>query len=452
MDKRVIVVFLLALPALAASSGEQALDPLDQWPQWRGPLGSGVAPHASPPVQWSEDENVRWKAPIPGLGHSTPVVWGDLVFLTTAIPIGEELEPQSGPAHGAHDNFASLHRQEFVVLAVDGRDGEIAWRKTVRGEQPHEGMHVTGSWASNSPVTDGERLFAFFGSGGLYCLDLNGELLWETDFGDMESKHGHGEGSSPALHGDTLVINWDHEGESFVVALDKGTGDERWKVERDEGTSWSTPLVVEHGGKPQVIVSATHRVRGYDLATGEVVWECGGMSGNVVASPVAADGMVYVASSYEKQAMMAIRLASAKGDITATDAIAWTRNHQTPYVPSPLLYGDTLYFIRHLQGYLSCVEAKTGKTHYGSQRLPGVRRVYASPLGAADRVYVVGRGGVTYVLRRGADLDVLARNVLDDTFSASPAAVGDKLYLRGERHLYCIAEDGAEEGLDSGPN
>jgi outer membrane protein assembly factor BamB len=181
-------------------------------------------------------------------------------------------------------------------------------------ELPHEAGHFTGSLASNSPITDGERLFAFFGSRGLYCFDFDGKLQWQSSFGQMQTKHAHGEGSTPALHGDTVVVNWDHEGRSFVTALDKRTGRERWKVDRDEATSWASPIVVEHGGKPQVIISGTKRTRGYDLESGRVLWECGGLSSNIVASPVAADGMVFAGSSYEIQSMLAIRLEGASGE------------------------------------------------------------------------------------------------------------------------------------------
>jgi outer membrane protein assembly factor BamB len=331
-------------------------------------------------------------------------------------------------------------------LAIDRGTGEILWQRTVRDERPHEGAHATGSWASNSPVTDGEHLFAFFGSRGLYALDLDGKVLWEVDLGKMQSFHGHGEGSSPALYGDTLVVNWDHQGESFVIALDKRTGTQRWKTARDEITSWSTPLIVEHAGKQQVVVGATKRVRAYDLATGKQLWACGGLSRNVVASPVASDGLVFVGNSYDWQAMMAIRL-SSEGDVTGTDAVVWKQDRHTPYVPSPVLYGGMLCYLKHNQAVLTCVEAKTGKTIFGPQRLPGVRNVFASPVGAADRIYIADRDGNTSVIKRSESFEVLATNHLDDGFSASPAIAGDELFLRGERHLYCLAEADAKAAV-----
>lgn len=441
MKRAVIWALAAALLPLAALAGEPAaLDADRQWPQWRGPLGTGVAPHGDPPVEWSEDLNVRWKLALPGTGHSTPIIWGHRLFLTAAVPHGEAITPPSHSDHGAHDNMTPDQRHKFVVLAVDRRDGKILWQKTVRDELPHEATHVTGSWASNSAVTDGERLYAHFGSRGLHALDFDGNVLWQKDFGDMQTRHSHGEGSSPALYGDTLIVNWDHQGDSFVAALDKATGKERWRAGRDEITSWSTPIVVENAGKPQVIVSATKRVRAYDLATGDVVWECAGLSRNVVASPVAGHGMVYVANSYDWQVLLAIRLADAKGDVTGTDAVVWSRDRDTPYVPSPLLYGDMLIFLKHSHAILTVVNAKSGEPLLGPARIQGLTNIFASPVGAADRIYIVGREGDTAVIRRGGEFELLARNHLDDSFSASPAVAGEALYLRGQRHLYCIAE------------
>ena len=429
---------LILLP-LQAAEGEPAGE--GHWPQWRGPLGTGVAPQGDPPVEWAEDRNVRWKLPLPGSGHGTPVIWGDRIFLTTAIPYGDVVDGTYPEDHGAHDNVAPNRRLHFVVLAVDREAGKILWQRTVHSGSPHEGTHTTGSWASASPVTDGEHLFASFGSQGLYALTPDGEPVWHKDLGDMRIRHSHGEGSSPALHGNTLVINWDHQGDSFVVALDKATGRERWRSDRDEITSWSSPLIVQHRGKAQVVIAATGRVRGYDLKTGRLLWQCGGLSRNVVASPVAAGGYVYVANSYDAQVMMAIRLEVAKGDITGTDAVAWTLHRHTPYVPSPLLYEGQLFFVKHLQSFLSAVDAKTGKVLFGPARLPVPQMIFASPVGAADRIYVAGRGGVTTVLKRSNRFEVLAVNRLEDSFSASPAVAGDALYLRGERYLYRLSRE-----------
>jgi outer membrane protein assembly factor BamB len=432
-----ITICLVSLAAAAEPGGDAQND----WPQWRGPLGTGVAPNGQPPIEWSDTKNIRWKTELPGKGHSTPIVWGERIFLTTAIPYGDPVKARLPDRPGTHDNLTMTHRHEFAVVAVSRKTGKILWQQAVHKELPHEAGHVSASLASASPVTDGERVFAFFGSRGLYCLDLDGKLLWKKDLGEMHTKHGHGEGSSPALHGDTLVVNWDHEEQSFLVAVDKRTGKQLWRVARTEDTSWATPIVVEHGGKAQVIVPGTNRLRGYDLATGAVIWECAGLSSNIVASPVSANGIVYSGSSYDTRNLLAIRLDGAKGDITGKEQVLWNRRRGTPYVPSPLLYGDSLYTLNHYQGVISRLDIKTGDDQGGPFRLQAITNVYASPVGAAGRIYVTSRDGVTQVMSHGAPMPkMLATNRLDDTISASAAIAGKELYLRGEKYLYCIAE------------
>ncbi len=430
----------LLLASLASFSLLPAA-PADTWPQWRGPLANGVAPRANPPIQWSETNNIRWKFPVPGKGHSSPIVFGDSVYVLSAVPVGPVQKPVYDDAPGVHDSVPVTHRHLFVALAINRRDGKLSWQKALREEWPHEGGHETGSLASNSPVTDGEHLYVFFGSRGLYCLKLNGEVEWQKDLGRMHTLHAHGEGSSPVLHGDTLIVNWDHEAGSFLHAFDKRTGKLLWKVPRDEKTSWSTPLIVEHEGKPQIIVSASKRVRGYDLATGAQLWECAGLTDNVVSSPVYYEGIVIAGNSYYSQAMVAIRLAGAKGDITDTDRVAWRLNRLTPYVSSPLLYDDTLYFIRHNQNIISRLDPVSGKPRGEPLRLDGITDfIFSSPVGAAGRIYITGRDGNTVVLHHDRENATLALNHLDDAFSASAAIVDRELYLRGEHFLYCIAQ------------
>ncbi|MGI9457431.1 MAG: PQQ-binding-like beta-propeller repeat protein [Aeoliella sp.] len=441
--RRLICLVTVSMPlALVALAGELRGDEAENWPQWRGPLATGAAPHGDPPLVWDETsgKNIRWKTEIPGRGHSSPIVWDDFIFLTTAIAFGDPLPPRPSTAPGNHDNLPVTHQHRFVALAVSRSSGKILWQKTLREALPHEQGHYTASLASSAPVTDGQHLFAFFGSFGLYCLNFAGELIWEADFGIMQSLHGHGEGSAPALYKDTLIINWDHEGQSFIVALDKNSGKQRWKVMRNEVTSWSTPIIIEHAGKAQVIVSGTSRVRGYDLADGKVVWECGGLSANIVASPVSADGMVFAGSSYDKRALLAIHLKGAVGDITGTDQIAWTRSRGTPYVPSPLLYDGGLYFLSHYQGILSRVDANTGDDRPGPIRLPEIRNVYASPVAANSRIYVTDLEGTTVVFSSGDAPQPLAINHISESVSASAAIAGRHLFLRGEKHLYCLEE------------
>ena len=434
----VITTFLWVTDALS--------DAEKYWHQWRGPQASGVAPHGDPPIEWSENKNIRWKTEIPGQGHATPIVWDDIVFVTSAVETNKQIElaPIEEPRRrrgrrGRSAAPSSVH--QFVIFAINRSDGSIRWQQVAREEVPHEGTHQTGSWAANSPITDGEHVYAYFGSRGLYCYDMGGNLQWEKDLGDMTTRRSFGEGSSPALYGDVIVINWDHEGNSFIVALDKRTGEELWKVDRNESTSWATPIVVEHNGTPQVVVNATNRTRGYDLATGKTLWECGGMTANTIPSPVTADGIVYVTSGFRGNALQAIRLAEAEGDITGAAAIVWDYGRDTPYVPSPLLYGDTLYFLKHNRGMLSAFNASTGEAHYGPERLEGISDVYASPVGAGDRIYIADRDGVTLVIKHGSTLEILAENVLNDGFNASPAIVGKEIFLRGNKSLYCIASN-----------
>ena len=411
------------------------------WPQWRGAAGTGVAPDATPPLTWSETKNLRWKTAVPGLGHSSPVVAGGRVFLTSAVEVGEAVAPVYDNAPGSHDNKGVSHTHSFRVLAISLATGRIEWDREVARSFPHEGGHVTGSLASNSPVTDGEAVYAFFGSRGLYCLSCDdGSLRWKKDLGRLTTHHAHGEGASPALYGETLVVPWDQESGSCVYALDKKSGRQLWKCDREEITTWATPVVTVVGGAPQVVLSATTRIRGYDLATGREIWSCGGMSRNVIATPVAADGRIYCGCSYDVRAMIGINLEGAAGDITATDHVLWSTNQRTPYVPSPLLYDGRLYFLAHYQGMLSCLDGATGARAAGPVRINDVLDVYSSPVGAAGRIYVTDRSGLTVVIKHDRTLEELSRNQLDDRFSASAALVGQDLVLRGEKNLYCLRE------------
>jgi outer membrane protein assembly factor BamB len=440
-----------------ATKAEQTTNFEKNWHYWRGPHATGVAVNANPPTTWSETENIRWKVRIPGMGHATPIVWEDKIYIQTAIKgekpeVKEEAEEKESadfnPFSGflpqeqgrGRDNDRNAAPYKFNILALNRSTGDVLWEKTLREEVPHEGIHGTASFASNSPITDGEHIYAYFGSRGLYCLDMQGNLKWEKDIGQMRKRNTFGEGSCPIIHGNTIVIVQDHEGPSFIIALDKRTGDELWKMDRDERTTWTSPIVVEHGGKAQVIVPATNRSRSYDLETGEVLWECGGMTGNVIPTPIAADGFVYLISGFRGAALQAVNLANAAGDITGSeDAIAWEYDRNTPYVPSPLLHGDILYFLNR-DNIISAIDRITGTLHYGPQRLNGISGIYASVVGAADRVYVASRNGAVAVIQHGPEFQILATNRLDDSFNASPAIVGSELYLRGSQYLYCIAE------------
>jgi outer membrane protein assembly factor BamB len=410
------------------------------WLQWRGPMGTGVAPDSSPPTEWSESQNIRWKSSIPGKGHSTPIVTAKYVFLTTAIPIGPKLPPKMSGRPGEHDNLPVDSRYQFAVVCLDRQSGEIRWQTPVHEAIPLEAGHNTGSLASASPVSDGKFIYAHFGSYGLFCLNFDGQVVWQKDFGQMHSKHGHGEGASPALHDNLLVINWDDEEHSFVVAIDTTNGQEVWRRDRKEDTSWSSPIIIELNGRQQVVVCGTNRLRGYDLMSGDVLWECGGMSSNIVATPVFRNGILYVGSSYEKRVLMAIDLNGAKGDITESKRILWSRSRGTPYVPSMLLYGDSLYFLTHYQNVLTRVDGPSGRDNPGTTRLGSLGNIYASPVGASGHVYITDLAGTTEVIEHGPIPRTISVNRLDEGFAASLAIAGNEIFARSEHHLYCIAE------------
>jgi len=357
------------------------------------------------------------------------------VFITTAIPLNVPLAESHAPRGGVSPRIA--HR--FVVMAFDRKDGRVVWERNVRQETPHEGSHPdSGTWASPSVVTDGEVLIASFESRGIFAYDLNGKTVWETDLGDKSMRNEFGEGSSPVLHKNHLVVVWDHTKGSFVAALDKRTGRELWRVGRDEIDTWATPYVVETGGRAQVIVPGMNKLQSYDLETGNVVWHSPGLTMNPIPSPVGEGGLVIATSGFRGNNLKAIRVADAKGDLTGTPAIVWSLDKDTPYVPSPLLYDGFLYLIKTNSPILSAFDAKTGKPHYQLQRIEGMREVYASPVGASGRVYLTGRDGSTTVIKNSGSYEVLAKNVLDDGFDASAALVDNEMYLRGHRYLYSL--------------
>jgi outer membrane protein assembly factor BamB len=418
---------------------------LDNWHQWRGPLANGTAPKGDPPVKWDEKTNVKWKTPIPGKGSATPIVWGDRVFVLTALDTGRQADPADLPK--PDDRFekrttAPTTYYQFIVYCLDRQTGKVLWQKTAAEQVPHEGHQPTHSFAAGSPTTDGRYLYVSFGSRGLYCYDLEGKLQWTRDFGKMATRLGWGEAVTPTLHGDTLVVSWDQEAGSFITALDARTGATRWKTSRDEPTTWTTPLVVEYQGRTQVVVNGTNRARSYDLATGQELWQCGSQTPavNPIPSAVRYGDRVICMSGYKTMTARAIAL-DATGDVTKSDKVAWHHDRGTPYVPSPLLAGNRLYFTQLNDPFLTCLDAETGKPVFDRVRLAGLGSVYASPVCAAGRIYLPDRDGTTLVFKKSDKLEILATNRLGETIDASPAVVGKQLFLRGEKHLFCIEEN-----------
>lgn len=413
-----------------------------QWPSWRGPLSDGVAPHANPPVEWSETKNVKWKVPVPGNGSATPIVWGNSIFVLTAIPT--EREKEAGGALQQRRRRGGFNRGEpptnyyqFAVLCYDRETGRELWRKVATEQVPHEPGHPTNTFASGSPTTDGQRLFVSFGSYGVFCYDLDGNRKWNVDLGDMKTRNGFGEGSSPMIYKDTLVVPWDHEGQSYLFALDANTGETRWKIERDEVTTWNTPLITEYDGVVQVVINGTRRACSYNLADGELIWECGGQATNPIPSPIRYKDTAICMTGYRGYAIYAIPL-SSRGDLTGSDRIVWKRTDIGPYIASPVLYKDRLYVTKSRDATLTSIDPENGKTVIEPMRLRGMNVLYASPVAAAGRLYYTDRNGTTTVLQAGDQLKVLAVNELDEGIDASPVPVGDELILRSSGHLYCM--------------
>jgi outer membrane protein assembly factor BamB len=432
------------------------------WSQWRGPENNGVA-RGDAPAQWSDTKNIKWKAAIPGRGHSTPVIWGNRIYLTTAIatnpealnaapapppgppaggpPPGGGRGPGGGGRGGPGGGTGANVEHKLVVMALDRKTGKVVWEHSPKTATPHEGYHrMYGSFASNSPVTDGKNLWAFFGSRGLYCYDMNGKLVWQKDFGvQMKMRLQFGEGGAPVLADDKLILLFDHDAGSFIVAVDKASGKELWRTPREEISTWTTPYVFEHAGRKQVVVSATKRVRSYDLATGKQLWECGGLGVNVIPQPIYHDGVIYAMSGYVNPKLLAIKLGK-EGDLTDTDAVLWTQTKGLSYTASPVFHEGKYYAVTD-NGTISCFDAKTGAPLYQQQRLPKPYTLKASPLAVNGKLYVATEDGDVVILKLGEKYEVVATNTLPDQFFiASPIVLDGELFLRGQNTLYCISE------------
>ena len=423
---------LLLIPGLFAASDPAA------WPRWRGPNETGVA-KGTAPVEWSDTKNIVWKANIPGRGHSSPVLWDNLVFLTTAVPTAPVATSQAGNSRGAGGGFASGVEHKFVVMALDRKTGKTVWEKTLLTATPHEGYHFRyGSFASNSPITDGKLLYAFFGSRGIYALDLKGNVVWHKTFGNMKMRLAFGEGVPTVLDGDRLLLNFDQEDGSFLTVLDKTTGKEIWKVEREEASSWSPPTVTTVGGRKQIIVAATKKVRAYDYLTGKLIWECAGLGTNVIPAPVIHNNTVIVMSGHREPNRMAIKL-GRDGDLTGTDAVVWQNTKGNSYTPSPVLHDGKFYFVTD-NGILSAINATTGELFY-QERLPGTYSLKASLVAADGKLYVSTEQGDVLVVKLGEKFELLATNKMTDEFYiATPAIADGEMYLRGKNTLYLIRQ------------
>jgi outer membrane protein assembly factor BamB len=420
---------------LFAVSSVVLAQPSSTWMQWRGPFNTGMA-QGDAPLEWSDSSGVLWKVPVPGRGHSTPVIAGDRIFMTTAIPTGAG--PAAGRMRGGGGNADAGIEHRFDVLALDRNTGKTLWQRTATVATPHEGYHRSyGSFASNSPVTDGTRVYAFFGSRGLYAYSLDGTLLWQKDFGvKLRMDNGWGEGTAPTLHDNRLILHFDHLDGGFLTVLDPATGKELWRVPRTERYNWAAPFVATHNGRRQIVVNG-ETTRGYDFETGSLLWEAAGLGENSVPQMVQHGDLVFAMSGHTIKLLMAIRL-GRQGVLTGTDAIAWSTARGVSYTPSPLLHDGRLFVVSDA-GLVSNFDAVTGRPLYAQQRLPKPYSFKASPVGANGKIYLASEEGDVVVLRLGDRFELLATNTLmDQSFIASPIIAGGAIYLRSRTHLFKI--------------
>lgn len=430
---------LLALFVFAALSC-----PAD-WPQFRGPQSSGVADDPSVPDAWSGTRNVVWKTEIPGSGWSSPVVWGDRIFLTSVISTVAPEAPKKGLYFGGNREAIPADEHRWMVYAVDWKTGKIAWEREVHRGVPNSSHHLKNTYASETPVTDGERVYAYFGNLGLFVFDMDGKPVWSQPWGPFHTRYGWGTAASPVLYKNSIYVVNDNDDRSFLVALDKHTGKQIWRVERDEASNWSTPYIWENERRTELITSGTRKVRSYDL-DGKLLWELGGMSSIVIPTPFSQHGLLFLASGYvgdQIRPVYAVK-AGARGDIslkegeTANEYIAWYQRQAGPYNPSPLVYGDYYYTLLD-RGIFTCHDARTGREIYGKQRIdPQASAFTASPWASNGKIFALSEDGDTFVIQAGPEFKVLGKNSLDEMCMATPAIARGSLIIRTATKLYRI--------------
>lgn len=434
MPARIAFCILLALPAAARA---------DDWPQLRGSSGGVVDSKLLPPASWGPSENVAWKFAVPGHGWSSPIVVGGRVFVTTCVADEKVKAPKTG-YYAPLDAKKHAGEHRWLLLCLDAATGKVLWEREAHRGEPQHPIHVKASYASETPASDGERIYAYFGNVGLYCYDVAGKLLWSRTWDVVPTRLRWGTGASPILHGDRLYLVNDNEKESFLVAIDKRTGKDVWKVARDEKSNWATPFVWVHPKRTEIITCGTKKVRSYDL-DGKLLWELGPMSSICVPMPVTGHGLLYVSSGYEygrPRPVYAVR-PGASGDIslgkdeTSNQFVAWYREPAGAYHPTPLLLGDYLYVL-YSTGYLACFDARTGKTVYDRQRLEGF--FTASPWTCDGKIFCLSEEGTTYVVKAGPTFEHLSENRLDEVTMATPAIADGRLFLRTFDSLYCFVK------------
>jgi len=421
-----------------------ALAGADDWPGWRGPTANGISTSTNVPSSWSGDRNIAWKTPLEGRGLSSPVVWGDRIFLTADVE-GEAVEGVAPPKHrmrGAPfrhpDSVGTNHKHILKVMSYDAKTGKQLWVRTAYEGTVYDEIHKFNSYASATPVTDGKFIYAYFESQGLYKYDFDGNQIWKMSLGPI-STEGVGSGVSPVLFEDKIIILADQdEGEnSFMAAVSTKDGKIAWKIARQAQVSWTVPVILDVKNQPQLIVSGTEKLIAYDPRTGKEIWSTDGVGGNSVHTPVFGHGMVYVSTGYPTKNVLAVRLNPAEGE----ERVAWTYKKGTGYIPNTILYGDYLYFMTDA-GLLTCVDAMTGKVQYDSKRFPTPGHFAGAPVAFDGKLLITSQDGDTYVLKAGPEHELLGTNSLGETVVASLAIAGDSIYIRSEKNLYRIKASG----------
>ena len=436
------IAALFASFAVSAIATDATLGASKNWPQWRGPNAQGVSEAKGLPEKWSPTEHIKWKVDLPGAGDSSPCVWGDRVFITASIPQGDEIKagnPDHPKPTGPMAEFRFM-RYRFQILCFNRLSGERIWAQTVPFEnQTKTAILLMGSYANATPATDGEAVCVYFGMRWLLCYDLEGTLKWRHEFPDEDPVSAGSDGDSPIVTGDRVIVVREGSTGAAIVVLNKQSGETLWQVKRDEDqVSYATPVILDVGGKRQIAVNATKRIRSYDYDTGVVIWECDGMTKGVVPTIVFGQGMVFAASSAGAGIIKAIKLGRT-GELGATDAVAWSATRGAPHVSTPLLYHNELYAVTDT-GIVTCFDAKTGKARF-DERLPGIPSILASPVAANGKVYFLGENGKMVILKAGPVFEVLATNEIPEKFHASPALVDGMILLRSEHHLFCISDN-----------
>jgi outer membrane protein assembly factor BamB len=420
----------------------------DHWPAFRGGDRAGLADAKALPAAWDDRTNVAWKAEVPGAGWSSPVVWGTRVFVTAAVSDDKQRTPRKGLYIGDLKGESPPGEHRWNVHCFDARTGKELWQRTAFTGKASSTIHLKNSLASETPVTDGERIYAYFGNVGLACYDMEGKLVWSQKTPVHKTRMGWGTAASPTLHGEKLFIVHDNEEKSFLAAIDKRTGKQLWRVERDEGSNWTTPFVWTNPLRTELVTAGTKRVRSYDL-DGKLLWELKGMSMIAIPTPFSASDLLYIASGYVGdlfwRPVYAIR-AGASGDISLESGksenkyIAWCQRYAGPYHPTPLVYGEYLYVL-HDRGFLACYDAKTGKEVYAKRRISGGASAFtASPWANDGKIFCLSEDGETFVIQAGKEYKLLGRNKLGEMSLATPALAGGSLFLRTQTRLWCLRQ------------